>query len=1177
MGGGVPGAQGTQQPGTGKFGGIASQGAAGSNPFQQYQGMGAQQASPGNSYYPQTQQQAPQAGAGKYGGMTGQQSVPQGVPPEVSQQYQQQRPFQAQQPNYGALFSSLASMFGGQQSRAPFSNYQPVQSANNFQLRNTYQFDPATDPSRQYAAKVKAEAEQKEAEAAAAKAAADAAAQSQTQQTSYEMGSPGNARGGRINGGDKKIRAALLTAKGVQAKAVPSSHGIDNVHTVIDPATVDHPAADIPGIHLRAGRMGKAGGGALTAPGMPAPEEEEEPSITAYHGSPHDFEQFDPAYIGKGEGAQAFGHGMYFAADEGVAKGYRDALSGDLVTPEGERTNWQGQGSKYFGLSALQQSMDKKLSGDEAIRDAMQDLHFNAGLMQRRDIKQRYNDAANSLGSMLGKQWKIDPGHMYEVRLKAKPEHFLDWDKPLSDQHPHVIAALQMNRELPRNTGLNTDKTYSKTLGHFVASDTTGKDVVYGNPDAKNLSERLSAAGIRGIRYLDAGSRSQGEGTHNYVVFDPKHIEVARKYERGGEVEGEAEPQPQFSVSNPMPVFPKPQRMWDDQRPGGAYLSMPDKADVTGHRAAQAEIGVNPGGKPFFNASRDAVEATGTPGRGSAIVKTNLFKKKAGWQWAQAPEGHEATDTIVSVDHRGKHHYALNVQFPKGVDLSRYEKATSEPRLRPTTKGNLEFGEQAGTILVRGKEHPVYHNVTVRSSGGRVGYAGGGGEDDPTVQKALGLTQQAQPMAQPDPSPIPGAMQVAQAVTAPGRRRFEIAPARVAPMTIDQKDRDLPEEGGVTIKRLTDAFKRAIDNHLSLPPAQQIANARQAENNVAKYVGRGKEGKMNSVLTANKKLMKAQTAGENNTPLTLPDGRTLEMTGLPLMPDYREGQFKMCGNSDVCRDLCLGKESGQYRYDKTATQTQIPTTKEEVAEAGNKPRMSAFRRTMAMMRDPESFAVYLHELIDGAKIMAERRGSHLGVRLNVLSDLSPKIMEPIIKAHPEVSFYDYTKMNYDPVAPNHHYTYSSTGLSQPERGVENPFSNWRKLRDRLDQGHNVAMAFAHGKGDAFPEHLHDEETGKKYRVVSGDEHDFRPMDMVPEGEDGVIVALKNMAASNSEYKYENAARNSHGFFVHHEPNFERTARGTFVRDENGNRISRSKIYNVSVQPMKRGAMRQKED
>jgi hypothetical protein len=491
-------------------------------------------------------------------------------------------------------------------------------------------------------------------------------------------------------------------------------------------------------------------------------------------------------------------------------------------------------------------------------------------------------------------------------------------------------------------------------------------------------------------------------------------------------------------------------------------------------------------------------------------------------------------------------------------------------------KINTRDGEKTlhSIVVTPELKSAVLKGMPVYKDGGRIGYADGGMPgDDPTVQRALDITRQAQP----EQSPIPGAMQVAQTVAAPGRRRFEIAPARVAPMTIDQKDRDLPEEGSVTIKRLTDAFKKAIDNHLSLPPAQQIANARQAENNVAQYVGRGKTGKINSVLTANKKLMKAQTAGEDDTPLMLPDGRTLEMTGLALMPDYREGQFKMCGNSDVCRDSCLGKESGQYRYDPTETQAQMPMTQEELAAAGGKPRMAAFRRTQAMMRDPESFAVYLHELIDGAKIMAEKRGAHLGVRLNVLSDLSPKIMEPIIKAHPEVSFYDYTKMNYDPVAPNHHYTYSSTGLSQPDRGVENPYSNWRKMRDRLDQGHNVAMAFAHGKSDAFPEYLHDEETGKKYRVVSGDEHDFRPLDMVPEGEDGVIIALKNMAASNSEYKYENAARNSHGFFVHHEPDFERTPEGTFSRNENGNRISRNKVYTVRTQPMKRGAVRQQEN
>src|SRR5215510_3136348 len=50
--------------------------------------------------------------------------------------------------------------------------------------------------------------------------------------------------------------------------------------------------------------------------------------IRAYHGSPHDFERFDLSKIGTGEGAQAYGHGLYFAENEGVAGEYRRALVG---------------------------------------------------------------------------------------------------------------------------------------------------------------------------------------------------------------------------------------------------------------------------------------------------------------------------------------------------------------------------------------------------------------------------------------------------------------------------------------------------------------------------------------------------------------------------------------------------------------------------------------------------------------------------------------------------------------------------------------------------------------------------------------------------------------------------------------------------------------------------------
>ena len=51
--------------------------------------------------------------------------------------------------------------------------------------------------------------------------------------------------------------------------------------------------------------------------------------IRAYHGSPYSFDKFDLSKIGSGEGAQAFGHGLYLAEAEPTAKYYRDTLSGN--------------------------------------------------------------------------------------------------------------------------------------------------------------------------------------------------------------------------------------------------------------------------------------------------------------------------------------------------------------------------------------------------------------------------------------------------------------------------------------------------------------------------------------------------------------------------------------------------------------------------------------------------------------------------------------------------------------------------------------------------------------------------------------------------------------------------------------------------------------------------------
>ena len=68
--------------------------------------------------------------------------------------------------------------------------------------------------------------------------------------------------------------------------------------------------------------------------GTTAPGDVPPPGIVAYHGSPHSFDQFDTSKIGTGEGAQAYGHGLYFAEKEGTAQSYRDALSQNLNQTE---------------------------------------------------------------------------------------------------------------------------------------------------------------------------------------------------------------------------------------------------------------------------------------------------------------------------------------------------------------------------------------------------------------------------------------------------------------------------------------------------------------------------------------------------------------------------------------------------------------------------------------------------------------------------------------------------------------------------------------------------------------------------------------------------------------------------------------------------------------------------
>jgi len=294
-----------------------------------------------------------------------------------------------------------------------------------------------------------------------------------------------------------------------------------------------------------------AGGGAMMAGSIvPKPANALNMGIKAFHGSPHSFDKFSMDKIGTGEGAQAYGHGLYFAENEGVAKGYRNALSKwsvDGGVPDATRPD-------HIAAVTL-----KGHDGNKA--DAIADLTITAtqGPIEERQLA---IDAINLLKG--GKPLpKADGGSMYEVNIDADPNAFLDWDKPLSEQPEAVRAAL---KKLNIDTGSMTAKDRVETIEAAMSGDPrlahllgkggvniTGDTVYRGMSDslgatdwpvtadsatraqfrskgATNASEALKQAGIQGIKYLDAGSRGAGDGTRNYVVFDDKLISIVKKY-----------------------------------------------------------------------------------------------------------------------------------------------------------------------------------------------------------------------------------------------------------------------------------------------------------------------------------------------------------------------------------------------------------------------------------------------------------------------------------------------------------------------------------------------------------------------------------------------------------------------------------------------------------------------
>jgi hypothetical protein len=229
-----------------------------------------------------------------------------------------------------------------------------------------------------------------------------------------------------------------------------------------------------------------------------------------YHGSPHKFDAFDSSKIGTGEGAQAYGHGLYLADAPEVAGQY----AGDLAA---------ARSAKPVGNVDLTQAY-QNLANDvpSTLLAARRDFRAleEAGALSPKDRKDFFAAVRNNIAAAQG-------GNLYKVDLPDSAiAKMLDWDKPLSQQAPEVQQAVAPMLEQARNGPLRQTLAGDPTVGTVLAA-------IKFERGGGHAEGALRKAGIPGIRYLDGGSRGAGAGTSNYVVF-PGEEGLLKILERNG-------------------------------------------------------------------------------------------------------------------------------------------------------------------------------------------------------------------------------------------------------------------------------------------------------------------------------------------------------------------------------------------------------------------------------------------------------------------------------------------------------------------------------------------------------------------------------------------------------------------------------------------------------------------
>ena len=286
-------------------------------------------------------------------------------------------------------------------------------------------------------------------------------------------------------------------------------------------------------------------------------------SVRALHASPHSFRKFDTAFMGKGEGAQAYGWGLYFAENPKVNRSYMNQFAQD-------KTTWKFREVETGVIEVMQRSLVNSFLPKDALPEAKEDasdiawsvlgdlVDASKGSMTVSDIarevmeeieinrkhaeeypqeREKMVQLEGFLLSLLDHLDEIEarPGmpSNYKVELNVEDSELMGWD--YVDET--VLALLKDSPVEEVRYALE----HAERRADYRGENVSGKDVYQELFDAfwdgedgtkqeaqKAASVSLLSSDIKGIRYADGYTRGKAEEdqTYNYVIFDGNDIKI---------------------------------------------------------------------------------------------------------------------------------------------------------------------------------------------------------------------------------------------------------------------------------------------------------------------------------------------------------------------------------------------------------------------------------------------------------------------------------------------------------------------------------------------------------------------------------------------------------------------------------------------------------------------------